>query len=65
MNVPHNAEWHKSTRSNAGGNCVEVARTPEVVGVRDSKDRHGPVLVFSPDAWTRFLDRVRPGDLDS
>ncbi|MFI5928684.1 DUF397 domain-containing protein [Micromonospora sp. NPDC051543] len=49
--------WRTSTRStDSGGNCVEVAdNLPGVVLVRDSKDRSGPVLTFSPSAWTGFL----------
>ncbi|MBF9134273.1 DUF397 domain-containing protein [Plantactinospora sp. S1510] len=51
------ATWRKSIRSgNNGGNCVEVAdNLPEVVGVRDSKDRQGPVLAFAPAAWRAFV----------
>ncbi|GAB3153753.1 hypothetical protein GCM10027290_47140 [Micromonospora sonneratiae] len=54
------AKWRKSTRSNsAGGACVEVADgLPGVVGVRDSKDPYGPVLVFGPDAWRAFVADV-------
>ncbi|RZU52116.1 uncharacterized protein DUF397 [Krasilnikovia cinnamomea] len=60
------AVWRKSTRSDTGGNsCVEVAKNvPGVVGVRDSKDRFGPVLTFDPDAWTRFLDGVKNGEFE-
>ncbi|MEH1012422.1 DUF397 domain-containing protein [Micromonospora sp. CPCC 206060] len=56
------ARWRKSTRSgNNGGACVEVAdNLPGVVGVRDSKDPAGPVLVFAPAAWRAFLGRM-PG----
>ncbi|GAA3784424.1 DUF397 domain-containing protein [Micromonospora maritima] len=55
------ARWRKSTRSGGnGGNCVEVAgNLPGVVGVRDSKDPAGPVLTFSPAAWTRFVTARR------
>jgi hypothetical protein len=51
------AEWRKSTRSgDNGGNCVEVAdNLPGLVAVRDSKDPAGPALIFSPDAWTVFI----------
>ena len=52
--------WRKSTRSNGSGDCVEVAgNLPGVVGVRDSKDPAGPVLTFTPAAWTRFLTSTR------
>ncbi|MFB9235692.1 DUF397 domain-containing protein [Plantactinospora siamensis] len=51
------ARWRKSTRSSGnGGNCVEVAANlTGIVGVRDSKDRQGPVLTFSPASWTSFV----------
>lgn len=51
--------WRKSSYSgNGGADCVEVATGPGAVGVRDSKDPHGPVLVISQGAWTRFLARI-------
>ena len=57
------AVWHKSTRSGNSG-CVEVATLERVVGVRDSKDRQGPVLVFRFDEWNAFLAGVRAGEFD-
>jgi len=56
--------WRKSSRSGAAGDCVEVARTPTVVAVRDSKDPEGPILEFAPDAWGEFVGLVRTGGLD-
>jgi Domain of unknown function (DUF397) len=56
------AVWRKSTCSNNGGACVEVAGgMPDVVAVRDSKDPDGPKLAFTLDAWQRFAGRVRSG----
>jgi hypothetical protein len=52
------ARWRKSTRSGEAGNCVEVAHTDQVVGVRDSKHPTGPILIFPTTPWTTFL-RVR------
>jgi hypothetical protein len=53
--------WRKSVRSNAQGACVEVAvNVPGVVGVRDSTDPSGPVLVFAPGAWRAFVSRESP-----
>lgn len=51
--------WHKSSYSGGQGNCVEVADLPGMLLVRDSKDPDGPVLTFSRDAWTAFLDHLR------
>jgi hypothetical protein len=40
------AVWRKSTLSTVNG-CVEVAFVESHVAVRDSKERHGPILVFT------------------
>jgi len=54
------AKWRTSTRSNNGGECVEVATNlPDVVGVRDSKDRSGPALAFPPAGWAAFVTGVK------
>jgi hypothetical protein len=60
------AVWHKSTRSGGnGGDCVEVAvNLPGVVAVRDSKDRDGGTLTFTPGDWRAFLAGVRDGEFD-
>jgi prepilin-type processing-associated H-X9-DG protein len=57
------ATWHKSTYSGGNG-CVEVAFVDGHVAVRDSKDRHGPVLVFTPVEWKAFLGGARDGEFD-
>ncbi|MDG4808380.1 DUF397 domain-containing protein [Micromonospora sp. WMMD1120] len=54
--------WRTSSRSGGEGNCVEVAGFPDTVAVRDSKDRHGPVLTFTPAAWTAFVALTRAPD---
>jgi hypothetical protein len=55
--------WRTSTRSgDTGGACVEVAdNLPGAVLVRDSKDRSGPTLTFSPDAWRSFVRQIETG----
>ncbi|MBQ0894225.1 DUF397 domain-containing protein [Micromonospora sp. U56] len=56
------AVWRKSTRSNNGGDCVEVAdNLPGIVGLRDSKNPAGAVLAFSPREWSRFVASVKHG----
>ena len=53
--------WRKSSFSGNGGNCVEVGEARRDVLVRDTTDRSGPVLQFSPAAWRRFADQVKTG----
>ncbi|HEX7160621.1 MAG TPA: DUF397 domain-containing protein [Trebonia sp.] len=57
--------WVKSSLSFANGNCVEVSDLPGgTVGVRNSRDREGAVLRFTPDEWQAFLGGVRNGEFD-
>lgn len=53
--------WKKSSRCGTGA-CVEVAGTPDVVHVRDSKDPNSPVLSFEPTTWAAFIDNLRGGE---
>ncbi|WP_329037648.1 DUF397 domain-containing protein [Streptomyces sp. NBC_00178] len=47
--------WFKSSYSGGGGgNCVEIAYSPEAVLIRDSKDTQRPALSVSPHAWSAF-----------
>lgn len=56
--------WRKSSYSgNEAGSCVEVTDAhPAGVPVRDSKDPHGPALVFPDAAWAAFIGAVKRGD---
>jgi len=59
------APWHKSSYSGAnGGECIEAAPgfIPDAVPVRDSKDPHGPALIFDTDAFTAFVNAVKQGE---
>lgn len=58
------AQWFKSSFSQAGGECVEVAFVDGAVGVRDSKDAYGPALVFTPGEWDAFTCGLRNGEFD-
>ncbi|MEU5884863.1 DUF397 domain-containing protein [Spirillospora sp. NPDC047279] len=55
--------WRTASRS-GGGNCVEVAGVPDIVAVRDSKDRIGPRLEFSTVEWAAFLSDAKRGAFD-
>jgi hypothetical protein len=55
--------WIKSSYSNTGANCVEVARTAlGNVAVRDSKNPGGPAFRFAPDEWRTFISGIRAGE---
>jgi hypothetical protein len=52
--------WRKASYSASnGGGCVEVADHGSRVLVRDTQDRTGPVLKFTPDAWRRFAGQLK------
>ncbi|MFJ6769492.1 DUF397 domain-containing protein [Kitasatospora sp. NPDC091257] len=51
--------WFKSSHSNTeGGACVEIAVTPGTVRIRDSKDKTGPQLTFTAEAWVDFIGEL-------
>ncbi|MEU3419521.1 DUF397 domain-containing protein [Streptomyces murinus] len=49
--------WFKSSYSSSGepGDCVEIAVTPAMVHVRDSKTSGVARLTVTPAAWSGFL----------
>ncbi len=62
MEVQVGARWRTSSYSgNGGGTCVEIGQARRGVLVRDTTDRSGPVLRFSPAAWRRFTGQVKTG----
>jgi hypothetical protein len=56
--------WRKSTRSGSTSDCVEVDRTIEQAGVRDSKNPSGPKLAFPVRGTDTFLAAVKSGRFD-
>lgn len=57
--------WIKATASGGnGGSCVEVRRHDEMIEVRDTKDREGPVLRFTAAEWDAFLDGAKGSEFD-
>ncbi|GLW00204.1 DUF397 domain-containing protein [Streptomyces lavendulae] len=55
--------WFKSSYSDNGGACVEVATnlvpSRGVVPVRDSKHTDGPELGVTADAFSAFVDGLK------
>jgi hypothetical protein len=57
--------WFKSSYSNNGGDCIEVATNLATahgtVPVRDAKNRSTPVLDFPTDAFSSFVAGIKSG----
>jgi hypothetical protein len=53
--------WRKSSRSSEGssGECVEVARLTDVIGVRDSKSPDAGRLTLETDRFAALLRRIK------
>nr|WP_026123552.1 DUF397 domain-containing protein [Nocardiopsis chromatogenes] len=49
------SEWHTSSYSPNGSNCVEVREHAQGADVRDTKHRAAGHLSFSLDEWRAFL----------
>lgn len=59
------AVWFKSPRSNPSGDCVEVARLADgEIAMRNSRDREGPVLVYTRSEIEAFLLGAKDGSFD-
>ncbi|TMR03459.1 DUF397 domain-containing protein [Actinomadura soli] len=53
-------KWRKAQQSgDQGGACVEVARFPDAVAVRDSKDPNGPQLMLTPHTFHTILSNLK------
>ncbi len=52
--------WRKSSYSDAnGGACAEVADRNETILVRDTTNREGTTLAFTPGAWQKFTTGLK------
>lgn len=56
------ANWRKSSHSGAVGNCVELALLTSQTAVRNSRNPHGPTLVYSGLNMDTFLARIKDGE---
>jgi Domain of unknown function (DUF397) len=55
--------WRTSSYSSSQANCVQVALGGPVIGLRDSKDPHGPVLTVPARRWSAFLRGLAADEL--
>ena len=44
--------------------CVMVAKRPDVIGVRHSRDDSKTTLEFTTDEWDAFIKGVKAGEFD-
>jgi hypothetical protein len=56
--------WRIAQKCN-GGTCIRVASNGDAVFIGDSKSSGGPVLRYTRDEWTTFVDGVKQGDFDN
>lgn len=60
-----NANWRKSTRSGAVGNCVELTGLHNgAVAIRNSRDPGGPALIYTRSEIAAFLAGAKDGEFD-
>jgi hypothetical protein len=59
------AAWRKSSHSGYNGNCVELAPLDDgAVAMRNSRDPHGPALVYTRAEIAAFLAGIKDGEFD-
>lgn len=51
--------FRKSSYSGSDNDCVEVSITETDTAVRDTKDRNGGVLEFTPKQWSAFVSGLK------
>jgi hypothetical protein len=57
--------WRKSGHSgDNGGNCVELARLPGVIGIRDSKNPAAGHLAVTTADLGAIFGRIKAGELE-
>ena len=64
MSTARATPWIKARMSDGEAACVEQRRRGDVIEVRDTKDREGPVLRFTLAEFAAWLDGARNGEFD-
>lgn len=59
------AQWRRADGpGDTGQGRIEIAFVDDLVGMRDSADPEGPVLVFTQAEWDAFVGGVTDGEFD-
>lgn len=60
------AVWRRASDGPAGtdGGQIEVAFVDDLIGVRNSADPDGPILVFTESEWDAFVAGAKDGEFD-
>ncbi|MEV0716993.1 DUF397 domain-containing protein [Asanoa sp. NPDC050611] len=58
------AEWQRVGDAPAELGAVEVAFVDDLIGLRNSAEPQGPVLVFTQAEWDAFVAGARDGEFD-
>ncbi|ROT27136.1 DUF397 domain-containing protein [Micromonospora sp. HM5-17] len=57
------AVWQRAEGDDSEG-AVEIAFVDNLIGMRNSADPDGPVLVFTQAEWDAFVAGARDGEFD-
>lgn len=52
-------DWRKASCSVNNGQCAEVRNNAHTVLIRDTEDRNGTVLAFTPSNWQAFINSLK------
>lgn len=57
-------DFRKSSYSNGGTDCVEIAQKDNTIAVRNSKDVNKNTVFFTRSEWEAFVSGVKNNEFD-
>ncbi|MQY03253.1 DUF397 domain-containing protein [Actinomadura macrotermitis] len=61
----HDLIWRKSSHSGGNsGQCVEIAQSPTLIGIRDSKNPDAGHLALDHTTFAALIDHLKASALD-
>lgn len=58
------ANWRKSSKSDSSTACIYLATDGDVVGIKESDDPTGTIVVTDRVKLRAFIEGVKAGDFD-